>query len=452
MKEQTFKNKWINDNGGFTLIEIAIGMLILGLILTPFLTWHNIQNKQTKINETQEAFRHVKSALESYVDENDIFPMPASLIEAEADGTYGQSVSNLALPNICPDLSTGVCASGPTVLPNAGQDDVVIGFVPFATLQIEEDYAYDSWGNKLIYVVTVKQAVNDGTYTYQRLGGGGVQLQALDNTGNPVILSADYTDYQAIILSTGPTGKGGFNADGNLMQACREVGNPEYEDENCSFTVDNLSSDTFLLDQNSSNDATINNDDNGTRSLQAGPTFYDDYTFEIKEFPGGGWNKKDDATNPALIADVVSDASRLGIGEQQPDTAMHLRGDLLATDDPLTTTVTEGKVQAAMLSDNTGSFQMDPNSLVGSDPNMNCHAKIASELLPVLGIGNNRVFCGSPITASGTSTLLNQTEYDGSQFPGFQFDTSVITPLDCPTGQRMIGIDATGATICQPTP
>lgn len=455
MKEQTFKNKWINDNGGFTLIEIAIGMLILGLILTPFLTWHNIQNKQTKINETQEAFRHVENALKSYVDENDIFPMPASLIESEADAAYGQSIDNTVFPNICPDLSAGVCASGDGAPTFLGDNDVVIGFVPFATLQIEEDYAYDSWGNKLIYAVTVKQAVNNGAYTFQRLGPGGVQLWALDNAGNPVSLNtpaADYSDFQAIIVSTGPTGKGGFNADGNLMQTCIEVGNPEYEDENCSFTINNTSSNRFLIDENRGSDSAINTEDNGTRSLQAGPTFYDDYTYEIREINGEVWDKKDDATDPALIADVVSAASRLGIGEQQPETAMHLRGDLLATDDPLTTTVTEGKVQATILSDNTGDFQMDPNSLVGSDPNMNCHARIGSALLPVLGIGNNRVFCASPIEGTGTSPLLIQFEYDTSEFPGFQFDTTGITTLDCPSGELMIGIDATGATICQPRP
>lgn len=444
MSKKHIKNNWLHNNSGFTLVEIAIGMVILGLIMTPLLALYNIEYKQLKINETQESFRTVEDALKSYVSENNIFPMPASLIENEGDATYGQSIVNNVLPNICPDLSTGVCASGPD-----GLNDVVIGFVPFATLQIEEDYAYDSWGNKLIYVVTVQQAVNDGVYTFVQLGDGGVDLMALDNAGNPVLLNgtAEYSNFQAVLVSTGPTGKGGFNADGNMIQTCIEPGNPEYEDENCSFTTNNASSDVFLIDANRSSDATINPDDNGTRSDQSGPTFYDDYTFEIKEISVESWDKKESAEE-----DIVSTASRLAIGEQNPETALHLRGDLLASDDPLTTTVTEGKVQTDILSDNTGAFQMTPEVITGTDPNMNCFSNSLNGLEPVVGIGNNRVFCASPIASSGSSPILPQTQYNGNNFPGFRFDTSVITPLDCPAGQRMIGLDATGATICQATP
>lgn len=451
MSKKHIKNNILHDNNGFTLIEIAIGMVILGLIMTPLLALYNIEYKQRKINETQESFRAVHDALKSYVAENDIFPMPASLIESEAVGTYGQSVANTALPNICPDLSTGVCASGdgaPTY-----QGDVVIGFVPFATLQIEEDYAYDSWGNKLIYVVTVKQAVDDGTgnYVFDRLGPGGVQLQALDNTGNPVLLdgAAEYNDFQAVLVSTGPTGKGGFNADGNMIQACIEIANAEYEDQNCSFTANTPNSDVFLIDANRSSDATINPDDNGTRSEQAGPTFYDDYTYEIKEINVESWDKKD-----AAEQDIVSTASRLGIGEQQPETALHLRGDLLATDDPLTTTVTEGKVQADILSDLN--LEMATDTIVGTDPNMNCFSNSLAGLEPVVGMGNNRVFCASPVDSGGTNPILTQPQHadtSADPFPPFQFDTSVITPLTCNTGDLMTGINSSGAVTCiTPTP
>ena len=104
MGKKQVKQSIKRGRNGFTLIEIAIGMVILGLIMTPLLAVYNAEFKQRQINTTIESFNTVDSAMRSYVNEHDKFPMPASLIAGEGDINYGAAANPDVIPNICPFL------------------------------------------------------------------------------------------------------------------------------------------------------------------------------------------------------------------------------------------------------------------------------------------------------------------------------------------------------------
>lgn len=428
---------------GFTLIEIAIGLLIIGVIITPVVFLYNINFKQGQFIRTQDAFREVEDALIEYVEVNEKYPMPSSLLDSEGIDGYGKSASAMALPPICPDMSAGVCVTDTlsTGTPLA-TGDVVIGWVPFADLNLEEKYAYDAWGNKLYYAVSVNQAVDDSvdpSYVFDRLGNGGVRLQAYNSTGTIVELSgaSNYTNFQAILISSGPSGKGAYNENGNLVETCVIITNPEAEDENCDH--DNM----FLIDANRSSDPAILDDDNGTRNLNEGTGFYDDYTFEIREIGTLIWDNNENDNEV-----VVTAASRLGIGEQSPDVALHVRGDVRVTDDTSTGPV-EGRILTQTITDNNRVFDVQPTLITGNNTNMNCFNKTTGgDVLPVVGIGNSRTFCASPSNNSGTP-ILTQPQFSGGNFTSFRFDTSVLLPNPCPSSShRLTGFDASGAPQC----
>lgn len=463
---------------GLSLIEIAIALLVLGLIMTPLLAIYNAERAQEVINDTRSDFASIEAAIENYVNTNERYPLPASLIQVEGDAQYGKAFDpdgNNIMPGNCPGaLATdGLCmiveAPNGSALP--ADEQLLIGMVPFGDIKIEEEDAYDAWGRRILYVVTARQTQNPATSTfaggtYVRSAPHGIQFSALNTfTQNPIPLVPEagitdgYTDFDMLLVSTGPSGKGGFGAAGVMVDVCIDSANPELEDENCDFT-DNM----FMIDTNKRPDprtelagGTVNNIAssqyaNGTRSLQPGSNFYDDLTHELKEVSADIWNE-----NYETPSTIVTSANRLGIGEQEPQTVLHVSGDLRADDDPATGVV-EGRVVAAEIDDISGANNMSPALIGGEVAQMNCYQDaLGDRPRVVVGVGNRRTFCAQTTDSAGNGNMAQDTG-TGPTFPGFRLDTGVVNSYDCnslnsgPTTYRMTGIDAAGVVQCAPIP
>lgn len=494
MSKKQIVRKTMRQEKGLSLIEIALAMAILGLIMTPLLRLYNIERKQEEINATRGDFFTIEAALANYVNTNDRYPMPASLTDVEEDATYGKAFDPLGgfdpvattptglMPGACPGaLATqGTCLitqdeNGVAIPAN---EQLLIGMVPFADLLITEEDAYDTWGQRILYVVHTRQTqANGSTYAggiYERsLPNEGVKFTALNTfTQDPVVndlggnelivdggVTGSYTNFDALLVSTGPSGRGGFNAGGFVVDTCVELGNPEHEDENCDFT-DSL----FMIDANERADprteiggGTVNNLAssrlaNGTRNTNAGPRFYDDLTHEIQEISADVWNNNFTDTEY-----VVTSANRLGIGTQNPQGVVHVAGDLLADDDP-STVAAEGRVVAERISDLAGADIMSPELLGGAVPEMNCYefpSALGNRVRVVTGVGNGRKTCAQ--AGNGTNGVLSGDDpFNLGRDVSGTF-TPIATPRDCETflaplpaniGARMRGIDASGDPIC----
>jgi prepilin-type N-terminal cleavage/methylation domain-containing protein len=126
-------------NSGFTLVEMAIVLMIVGLLLGGMLVPLSAQMDQRNVTETRKQLDEIQQALIGYAVINGRLPCPAS---STSNGVES------------PTSGTGIC------------DHNYDGYVPAATLGLSGTdslgFAVDSWGNRIRYAIT---AWSSNTYT-----------------------------------------------------------------------------------------------------------------------------------------------------------------------------------------------------------------------------------------------------------------------------------------------
>lgn len=200
----TVPNKVITQSG-FSLIEVAVVMVILALVLAAAITPLSTQIELRKIKQS-----------ESRVDE---------VIEA----LYGFAAANGRLP--CPATPTSAGQQSPA---GGGNCTLMSGFVPGATLGLRGEYdadglLLDAWGNPVRYSVTQTAGTWDFTTNGQMqavtMAGLAPDLVICDqasasntacSAGNPLSVNA-----VAVIISLGKDGVqaragGGMSGAGQL--------------------------------------------------------------------------------------------------------------------------------------------------------------------------------------------------------------------------------------------
>jgi type II secretory pathway pseudopilin PulG len=132
---------------GFTLLELAVGLFLLGLLFGSVFYPLQQQIEARRSEDTEQLLYKAREALLGYVAANGYFPCPA-------DGTGG----SVEAPGS--DHATGACAASHGFLPAA-----LLGLRPAD----EQGYAIDAWGggaNRIRYAVasyTVAQVPNPFT-------------------------------------------------------------------------------------------------------------------------------------------------------------------------------------------------------------------------------------------------------------------------------------------------
>lgn len=423
------------NNRGITLIEICIALIVIGLLMTPMLLLYETEMKIRQANNMSGSFVRITDALSKYVNRFGRYPRPASLLIAQDDDDINFGQEGPIAPANCPDMTVdGMCIT-------TGSDPVYIGAVPFNELQLEFDTTLDPWSNKIIYAVTAAQT---DAATYARDGNGRIKLQALNSYTKAVIdldaippYGPSYTDMDMFLFSTGPAGKGGYNAEGNLIEACIDPGNLENEDENCDFD------ETFMLEANLRTDSRVgpgdpndthNINDNGTRSLSPGPGYYDDYTYETKAISRGDWNE-----NEVLTDYVETLANRIGIKQESPNAALHVAGDVR---------IASGALQVIEACDSAGAGSIfnpldcfNPSIIAATAiaPDMGCLDRKGpgSGLEAMISIGDQSVGCAAASNSLGKTTdpaLPSSTD-------GFDL-SSVTSNASCPSGVKSIQLNS----------
>lgn len=137
---------------GFTLIELAVGLVVVALLLGAMMVPLTTQVESRKIDETQQILKQARDALLGYVAANGYFPCPADSVDLGVGhtDTNGQE----ALGANAHDSVNGACAA------SVGTTTGYHGFLPAATLGVSpvdaQAYAVDSWGyrsNRIRYSV-----------------------------------------------------------------------------------------------------------------------------------------------------------------------------------------------------------------------------------------------------------------------------------------------------------
>ena len=144
---------------GFSLLELAIALAVVGLLLGGLLIPLSTQVAQRNESATQKQLDEIKEALLGFAAANGRLPCPAS---AASKGLESFAAGG--------DASNGDCGNA--------SGGAFIGFVPGVTLGLSqvdaEGFAVDAWGNnpynRIRYAVS-SDTLNSVQYPFTRFGG-----------------------------------------------------------------------------------------------------------------------------------------------------------------------------------------------------------------------------------------------------------------------------------------
>lgn len=199
---------------GFTLVEMAIVLLIVGLLLGGVMMPLIAQIQERRITETQKALDEVREALIGYAASQTTPHLPCP----DKTTAAGLGTANDGLEDFNP--ATGICIQAE-------------GNIPWATLGVSD---VDAWGRRLHYRVDATYSNHLATAPFTLTPTG--TLRVCQATACAVTIAANLP---AVILSYGRNGRGAITTSGALIPAAPPpvfpaVNSDEYENTNSDIT------------------------------------------------------------------------------------------------------------------------------------------------------------------------------------------------------------------------
>ncbi|MBI4031350.1 MAG: type II secretion system protein [Proteobacteria bacterium] len=248
-----------NNCKGFSLIELAIGLVVIGLLVAAVTQWVKTELVKSDINSTKDRAEIVIAAINAYYDDNGHYPWPANPAVTEGNSNYGKQ--DLALPS--------------TSAPN----EVVRGSVPFADLKISMKDTLDGWNNKFTYAVSKNQTGPPAPMPMPTTGVITVSALVPSNPPQPPPndwVAAEVPGVYWVLVSHGKSGSGAYASSGVLIP-CPTAAPVPAEADNCD------GDDHFYMSGDKSGTTTAQ------RSTRDGGNYMDDYTYYTDEIYDRGW-------------------------------------------------------------------------------------------------------------------------------------------------------------------
>lgn len=162
---------------GFSLVELAVVLVIVGLLIGGLLTPLQMQFEQARVGDTERALEDAREALMGYALRNGYLPCPAISAQNGLEDRQGAS-----------------CREGKRQ-----------GLLPWATLGVGK---LDAWGH--VYRYSVTPAFANSQARFDLATARDITIGTRDTRGNLVTASA-VNDIPAVVLSHGRNGFGGFS-------------------------------------------------------------------------------------------------------------------------------------------------------------------------------------------------------------------------------------------------
>ena len=202
---------------GFTLVEMAMVLVIVGLLLGGMMPVLSAQMESRRINETRASMEEIQGALAGFAIANGRLPCPAD-----------------------PAIATGQAGAGAERTPPCTNSNST-GVLPWATLGVDET---DAWGNRYTYRVSSDFAdtVGSATYggctpspaptlsTFALCSSGTLDVRSAASGGTSVAINVP-----AVIVSHGKNAAGAYTPQGAQLPASGDSG----EQENSDGSADN---------------------------------------------------------------------------------------------------------------------------------------------------------------------------------------------------------------------
>lgn len=307
--------KKVNNSNGFSLIEVAIGLMIVGLILVPMLHLMEAESKRNAAAKAEGTINAVGSALNQYLNQKGHYPIPADRDTARGDADYGTTVA-IAGVGACAATTAAVCRADIDGNVLTTNDRVLIGAVPFVELGLSEKQSLDEYGNKLTYAVS---EVLTNVAGYSETAG---VISVINQTGSANTSTDNPASTHYIVVGHGRDRGGAYSpATGALVEACGAPG-VEMDNENCD------NDGVFRAIQSEENGILIRTQGRNW-SLAQGLSYFDDLLF----YSGGG-TENNWALNPTTNDMMTKDSlANIGIGipdSETPYAKLDVNGQIMA--------------------------------------------------------------------------------------------------------------------------
>ena len=136
---------------GFSLIDLAIVMTIVGVLLAGFLTTYKLYQTTHAMAVTEQNFNAVQEAIGAYISVQKHYPVPAGYGLVDGETGYGLSASAANITTCGSTPGHGkVCKGGNGV----DSEQVLVGLVPFSDLNLAPEQARDGYGRLFTYAVS----------------------------------------------------------------------------------------------------------------------------------------------------------------------------------------------------------------------------------------------------------------------------------------------------------
>ncbi len=237
MKNRTTKFR-SSLEAGFTLVEIAMVLVIVGLIMAPAIHMYHQYRVDKDWDTTEENIDIVDVEIGGFRSVFGRYPCPGSLTAVPGDATYGHELADCRTTAPAP----GNCVNGICTYTNlVSGENVIVGAVPFKTLNLQETESYNSSLSRFTYAVTADLTSNT-TFTN---GGGGISVVDKNDSSKSLVTPDSRAHF--VLISHGRNQAGAFTRNGVLASTCA-LGSLA-EQENCDadaiFTSGEYDQNTF---------------------------------------------------------------------------------------------------------------------------------------------------------------------------------------------------------------
>lgn len=195
-----------NPASGFTLVELAIVILISGILLVSWLDASRVWLENRRRDTTMERISLIHDAMTHYYARNSAYPCPVAPVVSR------------------PDVKTDYCATldaatqrqaeqhGVAFITSKAGRRIVEGAVPYRQLDIPRESTIDGWGNQFTYAVTGSLTTHD---TFNANDGG---IDIVDENDTSLIEPSASALWA--VASHGPDGSGAFYDGAHSAQSC----------------------------------------------------------------------------------------------------------------------------------------------------------------------------------------------------------------------------------------
>lgn len=145
---------------GFSLIEVAIILIIAGLIIGAFTRGFQATKMNWHYDTTQQRLGRISNAIRTFVERNKRLPCVAPVNAPLDTAAFGREDLGGFNNCVAPFPPVGVTET----IGVGGVRTVRTGAIPVRTLNLPDEYGYDGWGNRFTMAVTVDLATSAAGY------------------------------------------------------------------------------------------------------------------------------------------------------------------------------------------------------------------------------------------------------------------------------------------------